>query len=40
MNMFHVPDVDLLEQIYKSATVCLAPDDAESATIALDTGVV
>jgi len=32
MNMFHVPDVDLLEQIYDSATVRLAPNDAESAT--------
>jgi len=31
MNMFHIPDVDLLEQIYDSATVRLAPNDAESA---------
>ena len=29
MNMFHIPDVDLLEQIYDSATVRLAPNDAE-----------
>jgi len=39
MNMFHIPDVDLLEQIYDSATVCLVPNDAESATITFDTGV-
>ena len=40
MNMFHIPDVDLLEQIYDSTTVCLAAnDDAESATITFDTGV-
>ena len=37
--MFHIPDVDLLEQIYDSATVRLAPNDAESATITFDTGV-
>jgi len=30
MNMFHIPDVDYLEQIYDSATVHLAPNDAES----------
>jgi len=34
-----MPDVDLLEQIYDSTTVCLAPNDAESATITFDTGV-
>jgi len=28
MNIFHIPDVDLLEQIYDSATVRLAPNDA------------
>ena len=39
MNMFHIPDVDFLEQIYDSATVRLAPNDAESATIISDTGV-
>jgi len=39
MNMFHIPDVDLLEQIYDSATVRLAPMDAESSTITFDTGV-
>jgi len=33
MNMFHIPDVDLLEQIHDSATVRLTPNDAESATI-------
>jgi len=39
MNMFHIPDVDLLEQIYDSATVCMAPNNAENATITFDTGV-
>jgi len=39
MNMFHIPDVDLLEQIYDSARVRLAPNDAESTTITFDTGV-
>ena len=39
MNMFHIPDIDLLEQIYDSATVRLAPHDVESATITFDTGV-
>jgi len=39
MNMFHIPDIDLLEQIYNSATVCLVPNDSESATITFDTGV-
>jgi len=39
MNMFHIPDVDLLEQIYDSATVRLASNDTESATITFDTGV-
>jgi len=39
MNMLHIPDVDILEQIYNSATVRLAPNDAESATITFDTGV-
>ena len=37
--MFHIPDVDLLEQIYVSTTVRLAPNDAESATITFNTGV-
>jgi len=39
VNIFHIPDDDLLEQIYESATVRLAPNDAESATITFDTGV-
>ena len=39
MNMFHIPDVELMEQIYDSTTVRLAPNDAESATITFDTGV-
>ena len=39
MNIFHIPDVDFLEQIYDSTTVRLARNDAESATITFDTGV-
>ena len=39
MNKFYIPDVDLLEQIYDSETVRLAPNDAKSATITFDTGV-
>jgi len=39
MSMFKIPDVDLLEQIYEGATVRLAPNDEESATIAFNTGV-
>jgi len=39
MHMFHIPDVDLLEQIYDSTTVRLAPNDAESATISFNTDV-
>jgi len=39
MQIFHLPDVDLLEQIYDSATVRLTPNDADSATIPFDTGV-
>ena len=39
MNIFHIPGVDLLEQLSESATVCLAPNDTESATITFDTGV-
>ena len=39
MNMFHIPDFDLLEQIYDSATVRLAANDAGSATITFDTGL-
>jgi len=39
MNMFHVPDIDLLEQIYDSATVLWAANDAESATMTFDAGV-
>jgi len=38
MNMFHIPDVDLLEQIYESATVRLAPNNAENATSTFYTG--
>jgi len=38
--MFKIPDVDLLEQIYEGATVRLAPNDEESATITINTGVV
>jgi len=39
MNIFHMPDVDLLEQIYDNATVRLAPNDVESATITFDSDV-
>jgi len=41
MNMLHISGVDLLEQtrIYDSATVRLAPNNTESATITFDTGV-
>jgi len=39
MNMFHIPEVDLLEQIYDSTTVHLVPNDTESATITFDTSV-
>jgi len=39
INLFHIPDVDLLEQIYDGTTVRLAPNDAESATITFDTSV-
>jgi len=39
IKMFNIPDVDLLEQIYEGATVRLAPNDEESATITFNTGV-
>jgi len=39
MKMFKIPDVDLLEQIYEGATVRLAPNDDESATITFNTGI-
>jgi len=39
MRMFKIPDVDLLEQIYEGATIRLAPNDEESATITFNTGV-
>jgi len=39
MRMFQIPDVDLLEQIYEGATVRLAPNDEESATITFNTGL-
>jgi len=39
MRMFQIPDVDLLEQIYGGATVRLASNDEESATITFNTGV-
>ena len=39
MRMFKIPDVDLFEQIYEGATVRLAPNDEESATITFNTGV-
>jgi len=37
--LFKVPDVDLFEQKYEGATVRLAPNDEESATITFNTGV-
>ena len=39
MRFFHIPDVDLLEQIYDDVSVRLAPNDEESATITSSTGV-
>jgi len=39
MRMFKILDVDLLEQIYEGATVRLAPNDEESATITFNTSV-
>ena len=39
MRMFKIPDVDLLEQIYEGATVRLAPNHEESATITFNTSV-
>ena len=39
MRMFKIPDVDFLEQTYEDATVRLAPNDEESATITFNTGI-
>jgi len=39
IRMFRIPDVDLLEKTYESATVRLAPNDEESATITFNAGV-
>jgi len=39
MRMFKISDVDLLEQIYGGATIRLAPNNEESATITFNTGV-
>ena len=39
MRIFNISDVDLLEQIFEGATVRLAPNDEESATITFNTGV-
>jgi len=38
-SKFEIPDVDLLEQMYEGATVRLAPNDEESATITFNIGV-
>ena len=38
-RMFKIPDVKLLEQIYGGATLRLAPNNQESATITFNTGV-
>ena len=37
--MFKIPGVVLSEKIYEAATVRLAPNDEESATITFNTGV-
>jgi len=37
--MFEIPEVDLLEQMYQGATVKLAPNDEESATITFNSSV-
>jgi len=39
MRMFKIPGVVLSEKIYEAATVRLAPNDEESATITFNTGV-
>lgn len=39
MEFFKIPEVDLLEEIFDAATLRLALNDAESATITFDTGV-
>jgi len=39
IRMLKIPDVDLLEQINEGATVRLAPNNEESATITFNTGV-
>ena len=39
MRMFKIPDVDLLGQIHEGATVRLATNDQESATITFNTDV-
>jgi len=37
MDMFPIPDADIMEQSHNSATVRLASNDAESATTTFDT---
>ena len=37
--MFKIPDDDLLEQIYEDATIKLAPNNEESVTSTLNTGI-
>jgi len=37
MNMFHIPEVDSMEQIYNSKTIRLELNDAENETIMFDT---
>jgi len=39
MNMVNIPDVDLLEQIYDSTRVHLAPNEAERTILTFHTGV-
>ena len=39
LRRLNIPDVDLLENLYRHTTVRLAPNDAEAATITFQTGV-
>ena len=39
MRRLHIPDVDLLEQLYEFATVLLASKNCRAATIRFQTGV-
>ena len=39
MRAFNIPDVDLLEAMYKHSTVRMKPNSDQNATITFDTGV-